>query len=160
MALFAHNIEPLYDADSKVLILGSFPSVKSRESAFYYANPRNRFWQVLSGIFQQRVPVTETEKRRFVLSHSIALWDIVKECEIKGSSDNALTAIRLNDLSPIFKGADIKAVFLNGKKAYSLFAEPPGFNREIYCLPSTSPANASYSLLRLLESWRVIKRYV
>lgn len=156
-----HPIQPVYDKNSKILILGSFPSVKSREQLFFYGHPQNRFWRVLSEIFEAPIPKTVEEKRSLLLSSKIALWDVIASCEITGSSDTSIKKVVPNDLSKILDCADIERIFLNGKTAekyYNKFFRDT-INIEAICLPSTSPANAIYSLDRLLESWRVIKFY-
>jgi hypoxanthine-DNA glycosylase len=156
-----HPIQPVYDKNSKILILGSFPSVKSREQLFFYGHPQNRFWRVLSEIFEAPVPKTVEEKRSLLLSSKIALWDVIASCEITGSSDTSIKNVVPNDLSKILDCADIERIFLNGKTAekyYNKFFRNT-INIEAICLPSTSPANAVYTLNRLLESWRIIKFY-
>lgn len=154
-----HTFGPVYDKASKILILGSMPSVKSREQQFYYGHPQNRFWKVLPAVTGGAEPVTIEEKTAFLLGNHIALWDVVASCDIIGSSDSSIRNVRENDLSVILGQADIKAVFLNGGKAYELFMK--------YCkkyihggtpapvkLPSTSPANAAWTLERLTAAWR------
>lgn len=156
-----HPIQPVYDKNSKILILGSFPSVKSREQLFFYGHSQNRFWRVLSEIFEAPVPKTVEEKRSLLLSSKIALWDVIASCEITGSSDTSIKNVVPNDLSKILDCADIERIFLNGKTAekyYNKFFRNT-INIEAICLPSTSPANAVYTLNRLLESWRIIKFY-
>ena len=151
-----HPFPPLYSEASRVLILGSFPSVKSREAAFFYAHPQNRFWRVLAAIFGERTPETVEEKTALVLRSRLALWDVIGSCEIAGSSDASITDVRANDLRPILEGAQIRAIFCNGgasKKWYdALLREQLG--REAVQLPSTSPANARWTLERLTEVWR------
>ena len=142
---------PVYDENSKVLILGSFPSVKSRESAFYYGNKQNRFWKMLFGIFGEP-PIDSVEgKKEFLLRHGIALWDIATECKIKGSSDSALTEPKIADLFPIFEKAKLERILLNGALAYNLFCSRYAeISIPYYKLPSTSPANPRYTE----EPWR------
>ena len=154
-----HPIPPVYDEDSKVLILGSFPSVKSREEGFFYGHPQNRFWRVVSSVFDEDMPQTTEEKRAFLLRRNIALWDVIASCEIEGSSDASIKDVVPNDLRRIFKAADIKAIFVNGKTAYKYYQKytQPLIEREAVCLPSTSPANASWSLERLMEAWKGIR---
>lgn len=149
-----HNIEPVFDKNSKILILGSFPSVKSRETKFFYGHPRNRFWRVISQLLDTDCPVTVHEKKSLLLSHNIALWDVIRSCEITGSSDLSIRNAVPNDLSEIFRTADIKSVFTNGSTAYNLYRKY--YDREAIRLPSTSPANAAFSLERLIEEWSVI----
>ena len=146
-----HNFEPIYDAQSKILILGSFPSVKSRENEFYYGHPMNRFWRVLSGIYHEEVPVTIPEKKAFLLRNHVALWDVIASCDIVGSSDSSIKNVTVNDIAMIKNVAQIEAVYANGGKAYELFLKYCG--KDIIKLPSTSPANAAWSLERLIETW-------
>lgn len=152
-----HNIEPVFDKDSKILILGSFPSVKSREAQFFYHHPQNRFWKILGNIFEDTIPETITEKKNFLLKHHIALWDVIESCDIKGSSDSSITNVKVNDLNKIIDFANIEHIYTNGNlanKYYHLY-----FSYDIPCdkLPSSSPANASYSLDRLIKYWKIIR---
>ena len=154
-----HSFPPLYDSFSRVLILGSFPSVKSREQMFFYGHPQNRFWRVTAAVFDCEIPQTIPEKRTFLLSHGLALWDVIASCEITGSSDSSIKNAAVNDLSPIFEQADIRRIFVNGataKKYYDRYMKPL-WNREAVCLPSTSPANAAWSVEKLVNAWRVIQ---
>ncbi|MBE5960443.1 MAG: DNA-deoxyinosine glycosylase [Lachnospiraceae bacterium] len=157
-----HNIEPVYNAGSRVLILGSFPSVKSREAEFFYSHPKNRFWKVLPALFEEEEPVTTEDKKTFLLSHGIALWDVIASCEIAGSSDSSIQNVELNDISRILKAADIKAIYANGTKAATLYEKyiRPVTGREIMKLPSTSPANASWSLERLIQEWKCVRLHL
>ena len=153
-----HPFEPLFDKNSQVLILGSFPSVKSREQGFYYGHPQNRFWKVTAAVFSSEVPQTVDEKRAFLLSRRIALWDVIHSCEICGSSDSSIKNAVANDIGLILKSADIKRIFTNGKTAkrlYDLYIEPKN-GRPAEYLPSTSPANAAWSVERLTEAWKAI----
>ena len=151
-----HNIEPIYDNRSKILILGSFPSVRSREQQFYYAHAQNRFWRVISAVFEQNVPNTIDEKREFLLQNGVALWDCIKCCDINGSADSSIKNAQANDIGMILRSSDIKAVFTNGKTSYNIYNKLilPKTHVEAVCLPSTSPANAAYSLERLTNEWR------
>lgn len=153
-----HPIPPLYDSGSRILILGSFPSVKSREGQFFYHHPQNRFWKVLAGVLETDVPRTIPEKSALLHSRRIALWDVIASCEITGSSDSSIRGVVPNDLSPIFRTAEIRAVFCNGTTAWNCYQKyaraATGF--EAVKLPSTSPANAGWSLDRLTQAWRVI----
>lgn len=152
-----HPFDPIYSPTSKILILGSLPSVKSREQAFYYGHPRNRFWKVLATIFQEEIPSTVEEKKTFLLAHDIALWDVVAKCKIQGSSDASIQEVEVTDLTRILNHAPIQAVFCNGATAwryYHKFQESQT-NLAATLLPSTSPANASYSLEKLVEKWKV-----
>ena len=145
------GFEPVFDKNSKLLILGSFPSVKSREIDFYYGNKQNRFWKMLFGIFDEPQAESIDSKKEFLLRHKIALWDIATECKIKGSSDSSLTEPKIADLSPIFETANLERILLNGTLAYDLFCLRYGeIDIPYYKLPSTSPANPRYKE----EPWR------
>lgn len=153
-----HPIAPVFDKDSKVLILGSFPSVRSREEGFFYGHPQNRFWKVTSQIFGEELPVTIDEKKAFLIRNHIALWDVIGSCEIDGSSDSSIRDVTVNDLSVILDVADIRAIFLNGKKAEQYYLKYlfPILKRDAVCLPSTSPANAAWNLEKLITVWEAI----
>jgi hypoxanthine-DNA glycosylase len=156
-----HPIPPVYDENSRVLILGSFPSVKSREQGFFYGHPQNRFWRVTAAVFGDETPVTVPERRAFLLRHGVALWDVIAACEITGSADASIRNPEINDLRPILEAAPIRAIFVNGQtaaKLYRRYAEPLT-GRPAYPLPSTSPANAAWSLERLIEAWRAITTF-
>jgi hypoxanthine-DNA glycosylase len=157
--MLVHPIAPVFDKDSKVLILGSFPSVKSREEGFFYGHPQNRFWKVTSQVFGEELPVTIDEKKAFLIRNHIAVWDVIGSCEIEGSSDSSIRNVTVNDLSVILDTADIRAIFLNGKKAEQYYKKYifPALKRDAVCLPSTSPANAAWSLDKLTDAWKVIK---
>ena len=159
--MIIHPIQPVYDKDSKVLILGSFPSVKSREEGFFYGHPQNRFWKVTASIFDEEIPRTPQEKKAFLIRNHIALWDVIGACDIDGSSDSSIRNVKVNDISMILTTADIKAIYLNGKKAYHLYQQylEPVIQREGVCLPSTSPANAVWSLEKLKQAWSVIRTW-
>ena len=154
-----HPIKPLYDENSKILILGSFPSQKSREEMFFYGHPQNRFWKVLALVFDCDVPQTVEQKREFILSHNIALWDVIASCEIVGSSDSSIKNVVPNDLGEILSAADIKGIFVNGKTAEKFYNKyiRACVKRDAVCLPSTSPANAGWSVERLKEEWKKIR---
>ena len=155
-----HPFPPLYDENSRILILGSFPSVKSREQLFFYGHPQNRFWRVVSAVFGEETPLTIEEKKAFLLKNRIALWDVIASCEIIGSSDASITNVQANDIRPILEKAPIEAVFVNGKtaeKMYLKYTEKIS-GRKAVCLPSTSPANAAWSFQKLIEAWGVIRR--
>ena len=151
-----HNIEPVYDSNSKILILGSFPSVKSREQQFFYGHKQNRFWRVMAQVLDCAVPEDVAQKRAMLLTHHVALWDVIASCEITGSSDASIRDARPNDLSRILSQADIQAIYTNGSKAHELYQKYifPVNGREAQPLPFTSPANAGYSLERLVEAWK------
>ena len=154
--MIIHPIPPVFDRDSRVLILGSFPSVKSREAGFFYGHPQNRFWKVLATLFDEDVPSTIPEKRDLLAKHHIALWDVIASCNIKGSSDASIENVVANDLSVILNGAKIRRIFVNGKTAeryYQKYIEPKTGIRAV-CLPSTSPANAAWNMERLVTVWR------
>ena len=156
--MLVHPFPPVYDAESEILILGSFPSVKSREIMFYYGHPQNRFWHVLAAVYNADVPQNIDEKTRFLLKHHIALWDVLASCEITGSADSSIKNAVPNDLSVILSRADIRRIYTNGKtseKYYKRFSEEIT-GRGSVCLPSTSPANAVWSLDRLIGAWKVI----
>lgn len=156
--MIRHPFPPLYDENSKVLILGSFPSVKSREQMFFYGHPQNRFWKVLATIFGEDTPVGTDEKKSFLLSHGIALWDVIASCEIEGSADSTIKNVKANDLSEILDNADIQSIYVNGKTAEKYFNRYTKnvIGRDAVCLPSTSPANAAWSTERLVKAWSVI----
>ena len=150
-----HNIPPVYDKNSKILILGSFPSVKSREAKFFYGHPQNRFWKVLSAVLGCDCPVTAEEKKAMLLSHNIAVWDVIGSCEIMGSSDASIRSVIPNDIASLVKKTSIIAIFANGATSYNMYKRycRDAVGLEAVKLPSTSPANASYSLERLTEEW-------
>ena len=154
-----HPIPPTYDAESRILILGSFPSVKSREMMYFYGHPQNRFWKVVAAIFEEPVPMMVEERKAFLLRNHIAAWDVIGACDIVGSSDSSIEHVVPNDLSPILDTADIQKIYVNGRKAEEMFIryQEPATGRKAICLPSTSPANAAWSLERLIEAWKVIK---
>ena len=154
-----HPFPPLYDENSKILILGSFPSIKSREQMFFYGHPQNRFWKVVAGVFEDAVPQTIEEKQAFLHRHHIALWDVIASCDIKGSADSTIQNVTANDLNVILENADIRQVFVNGKTAekYYIKYTEKQTDRKAICLPSTSPANAAWSMEKLVDAWRVIK---
>ncbi len=157
-----HEISPVYNQDSSILILGSFPSVKSRESQFFYGHPQNRFWKVLAILLKRELPTTVEEKRNLLLTSRIAVWDVIASCEIEGSADSSIKAVVPNDISRILKVTDIKQIYCNGGKAYSLYEKycKKVTGREAIKLPSTSPANATYSLEKLVKEWKRIVKWV
>ena len=150
-----HNIPPLYDEHSRILILGSFPSVKSREGRFFYHHPQNRFWKVLAAVLGCEVPKTIGEKQAMLLQSRVALWDVIASCEIIGSSDSSIRNAVPNDVGRILAAAPIEAIFCNGGTAHKLYRRhlEPLLGRPAILLPSTSPANAAWSLERLTEAW-------
>ena len=150
-----HNIPPLYDAESRILVLGSFPSIKSREAEFFYGHPQNRYWKVMPFLLGEPLPETIEEKAAMMHRHHIAMWDTIGSCTITGSSDSSITDVVPNDLSVILKAAHIEAIFTNGAKSTDLY------NKLLYPVtgirpvkvPSTSHANAAFSLDRLRQEW-------
>ncbi len=157
--MIEHPFPPLYDEHSKILILGSFPSVKSREQRFFYGHPQNRFWRVMAAVFGAAVPETIEEKKQFLLENGIALWDVIAACEIQGSADSTIGQVVPNDLSPILKTAQIERVFTNGKTADRYYRRYTERNTGIpaVCLPSTSPANAAWGTERLISAWQAVR---
>lgn len=157
-----HTIDPVYDENSRVLILGSFPSVKSRETEFFYGHPQNRFWRVLAGLLELPVPGSIEQKRLLLLENKIALWDVIQSCEITGSDDASIKNVAANDLSPILADSDIKQILTNGGTASRLYKKLllPETKLPAISLPSTSPANARFSLEKLMQDWRVILDYI
>ncbi len=151
-----HPFPPLYDEESKILILGSFPSVKSREMKFFYGHPQNRFWKVIASIFDEKIPESIEEKKELILRNHLALWDVIAECEITGSSDASIKNAKANDLSEILDNAPIQKIIVNGKTAEKLYIKyiEPVTGIKAVVLPSTSPANAAWSLERLVDAWR------
>lgn len=152
-----HTIAPVYDENSRILILGSFPSVKSREQGFFYGHPRNRFWKVLAGITEAPVPVAVEEKKNFLLEHRIAVWDVIAACTIRGSSDASIRDVVPVDLTPILETAKIQRIFTNGSTSDRLYQKylKPATGMEAVRLPSTSPANAAFSYEQLCEEWKI-----
>ena len=159
METVTHPIPPLFDASSRILILGSFPSVKSREGLFFYHHPQNRFWKVLAGVLEEPVPGSIEEKKIFLLKHRIALWDVIASCTIEGSSDSTIKNVVPNALSGILSAADISRIFCNGGASFQYYKkyQEPRTGRAAVRLPSTSPANAAWSLDRLIREWAVIR---
>ncbi|HOO22477.1 MAG TPA: DNA-deoxyinosine glycosylase [Clostridia bacterium] len=156
--LIYHPIKPVFDENSKVLILGSFPSPKSREAGFFYGHPQNRFWKVMSLIFDAEIPDDIEGKKAFLLQNGIAMWDVINSCEIVGASDSTIANATPNDFETIFSVADIRAVFTTGATATRLYKQLTG--RESICLPSPSPANCAVSLDRLAENYKIIREYL
>lgn len=157
--MIIHPIPPLFDKNSKTLILGSFPSVKSREAAFFYGHAQNRFWSVLATLYGVPKPETVEEKKKLVLENNLALWDVIASCEIIGSSDSSISDVTANDLSVIINNSKVERIFVNGKTAekyYNKYTYPKTGIKAV-CLPSTSPANAAWKLEKLVEKWSIIK---
>lgn len=158
-----HTFDPVFDKHSRIIILGTLPSVKSREQNFYYGHPQNRFWKVLAAITQSDVPQTIQEKQALLLRSHIAVWDVVQECDIIGSSDASIKNVTPTDLKRILAESDIKALFANGKTAAKLYdkLQKNSTGRQIITLPSTSPANAACSLEDLIVKWRAeLEKYL
>lgn len=155
-----HTFEPIFDKNSKVLILGSFPSVKSRENNFYYGHPQNRFWKVLAKIFEVEVPQSIEEKKTFLLEHNIAVWDVIESCTIIGSSDSSIKDVVVNNFSIVLENSKIDTIYVNGGKAYELYHRYAEKQTGIPAikLPSTSPANAAWNMDRLCSEWKKILR--
>lgn len=153
-----HSFEPVYDKDSEILILGTLPSVKSRENNFYYGHKQNRFWKVLATLLKEPVPDTIEEKKAMLLAHRIALWDVIQSCDIKGSSDSSIKNVQPTDIGMILEKTNVTQIYANGNKAGQLYKryQFPVTGIEATVLPSTSPANAAWSFDRLCETWHVI----
>ena len=157
MDRLSHPFPPLYDAESRILILGSFPSVKSREAMFFYGHPQNRFWRVISSVLGCECPRTIEEKQRMLHARHIALWDTIASCEISGSSDSSIREAVPTDLTPILQTAPIRQIFCNGTASYQLYCrhQRKRTGREAVRLPSTSPANAAKSVDELVKEWAI-----
>ncbi len=153
-----HTFEPVFDEHSRILILGSFPSVRSRENQFYYGHPQNRFWKLMALLLQVPVPQTIDEKKSMLLAHGLALWDVIASCDIKGSSDSSIRNAVPADIGRILNEADIHTIIANGGTAFRLYGRycEPVTGRPAVLCPSTSPANAAFSLNRLAECWNPI----
>ena len=154
-----HEFPPVYDENSRILILGSFPSVKSREMQFYYGHPQNRFWKVLAAVFESPLPETVDEKKAFLKENRIALWDATEQCDIIGSSDASIKNVIPTDLNIILKASPIEQIYCNGATSYKLFNkyQAKSTGKSAVRLPSTSPANAQWSPERLIEEWKIIR---
>ncbi len=155
-----HTIEPVWDKNSKVLILGSFPSVKSREEGFFYGHKQNRFWRVIASVCNCSVPENIQDKKKMLLSNGIAVWDVVHSCDIVGSSDNSIKNVVPNDIGIIIENSKVERIFTNGKKADELYSKyiEQSVGITAVCLPSTSPANAVWTLEKLCTEWQQIKK--
>lgn len=161
-AMVYHEFLPLYNKESRVLILGTIPSPKSREQGFYYGHPRNRFWKTLAGIFGETEPKTIEEKKKLALEHHVALWDVLASCRIDGASDASIKQAVPNDMRVILEQADIRAIFTTGTKATALYRKycEPMCHVPCIGLPSTSPANCRIKDEDLLEAYKNIKEYL
>ena len=158
--MIKHPIPPFYNRDSNILILGSFPSVKSREQMFFYGHPQNRFWKVISAVFECDCPKTVEQKRKLLAENRIALWDSIASCDIIGSADSTITNVVPNDISEILENSSVERIFVNGKtseKYYNKYIRDV-IGKEAILLPSTSPANAAWSVEKLIEAWNIIKK--
>lgn len=160
--MMIHPISPTYDCDSRILVLGSFPSPASRAQAYFYGHPQNRFWKIIATVFEDDCPATVEEKKTFLLKHKVALWDVIFSCSIEGASDMSISHVKVNNLDCILENAPIEYIFVNGRKAEKLYKRyiQPRTGIEAIYLPSTSPANAAWSFERLLEAWKVIKTFL
>ena len=153
--LLIHPFEPVWNEHAKVLILGSFPSVVSREKNFYYANPGNRFWRVMAAVFETEI----TDRRQFCLDHGIALWDVIRSCRIHGSSDVSISDVTVNDIAAFAAGTKIRAVFTTGTKASRLYEHYVQCELPHIALPSTSGANARMRMDDLIRAYQIIRTY-
>ena len=162
MDTLLHNIPPIFNKKSKVLILGSFPSVKSRRDKFFYAHPTNRFWRVLAKVCGFSIPITIADKKELIYSNNLALWDVLKSCSTQGSSDTKIKHAQPNDLNIVLNACRVNTIFLNGSTAGRYYTKyfRNSINLPAIILPSTSAANAAYSLENLVEKWSVIKEYI
>lgn len=157
-----HSFEPVWNQQSEILILGTFPSVKSRENHFYYGHPQNRFWKLLAGIYGEAVPGTVDEKKELILRNHLAVWDVIYQCDIIGSSDSSIRNVVPCDLAGLLAKSSIHTVIANGAKAYELYQKHqlPKTGLKAQKLPSTSPANAAWSMGRLQEAWGAVLKHV
>lgn len=153
--ILVHPFEPLFQSDSKVLILGSFPSVVSRKQSFYYANPANRFWPVMEEVFED----SADDRREFCYRHHIALWDVIRSCRIHGSSDSSIRDVIVNDIDSLIQKTEVRVIFTTGKKAADLFAKYTNTETRHIALPSTSAANARMKKADLVEKYRIVRDY-
>lgn len=162
MEQVSHPIPPIFDMQSRILILGSFPSVKSREGCFFYHHPQNRFWKVLAGVLEHPVPESIEQKKDFLLRNKIALWDVIASCTIEGSSDSSIKNVVPNDLEKLLGGSDICQIFCNGGTAHQYYRkyQEKSIGHTAIRLPSTSPANAAWSVERLVNEWNIIRQYL
>ena len=158
MEMISHPFPPVFDENSRILILGSFPSVKSREAMFFYGHPQNRFWRVLGSVLGKDVPTDIPGRKQFLLDNNIALWDVIASCDITGSSDSSVKNVVPNDLRVILDAAPIEVIFVNGKTAEKYYNQyiKDSIGCEAVCLPSTSPANAAWGIERLTEAWQKV----
>ena len=157
-----HPFGPLYSERSRILILGSFPSVRSREQNFFYGHPQNRFWKVIAAVFDEALPETISDKKGLILRNELALWDSIASCDIAGSSDASIRNVKANDISCILDNCSIERIYCNGRKSHEMYIKyiQPDIGREAICLPSTSPANAQWSMEKLTDAWAALKEPV
>ncbi len=157
MEIVEHTLQPIYNKNSKVLILGTMPSVKSRELGFYYAHPKNRFWSTLEVVFKEKI----LNKKEFLLKNGLALWDVLSSCSIDGSSDASIQNAKPNDIKKIIENSNIKVIFTTGKTAYKYYLKffKETIHLPVFCLPSTSPANCKVKTDELIQEYKVIKSY-
>lgn len=157
-----HGFQPVYNENSKILILGTLPSVQSRTNNFYYGHKQNRFWRLIAGLLEVEVPLDIPQKKAMLLNNGIAIWDVIAECDIIGSSDSSIKNVVPTDLSLILNNCNISAIFANGATAKKLYDkyQKNNFNYDIICLPSTSPANAAWNMERLTEKWQTVREYL
>lgn len=162
METVTHPIPPIYDEHSRILILGSFPSVKSREGCFFYHHPRNRFWKILALVLNRPIPESIEEKKRFLLDNHIAVWDVIASCTIEGSSDSSIKNVVPNDLAKILETSQIAQIYCNGGTSHQYYKkyQEKVIGKSAIRLPSTSPANAAWSLERLKPEWSAILEYL
>ena len=153
--IITHPFAPVANEHSRILILGTMPSVQSREAGFYYAHPRNRFWPVLAACFEQSTPVTTEDKTRLLLANGAALWDVLASCEITGAADSSIRNPVCNDIAAFVNGKAIQKILCNGKKAYDIYNRFFNIPLPVLPLPSTSPANAAWSAERLTAAWKL-----
>ena len=155
-----HPIKPFYNSDSEILILGSMPSIVSRQKGFYYMHPQNRFWNVLACVFNEKIDDTIDAKKEFLLKHKFALWDTIKSCEIIGSKDSSIKNIKVNNINKLLKETKIKDIYTLGKKSYDLYNKyiyPKTKIKAIY-LYSTSPANCAIPFSKIVDNFKVINK--
>lgn len=155
-----HELKPYYNSDSKVLLLGSMPSIKSRELGFYYMHPQNRFWKTLAKVYNEEIPSTIDDKKEFLRKHKIALWDTIESCYIENSSDSSITNVKVNDINKIILKTKIEKIFTLGRKSYDLYNKYclPKTKREAVYLPSTSPLYCPKGIDdKLYDAYKIIK---
>ena len=162
MSYIVHTINPVYNHNSKILILGSLPSPKSRDAGFFYANPQNRFWKVMGIVFDEQIPADISGRIGFLLEHKLAMWDVISECTIKGAADASIKKAVVNDFTQIFLTANINAIFLTGKTAYNLYKKycAENYDKPYYLLPSPSSANCAVPIETLAVEYDKILKFI